>query len=121
VARLNDAGIPCGVLVAPILPGLSDSHEQLDDVVGTCIEAGAPSISPVLLYLRPGVKEHYLGWIAEEHPDLLQRHARLYPGSYAPRRERQRIARLVHDLVEKHRAARGSRRRPRMSSRFDPA
>jgi DNA repair photolyase len=121
VAKLNDAGIPCGVLVAPILPGLSDTHEQLDEVVGACVEAGAPSISPVLLHLRPGVKEHYLGWLAEQRPDLLERHARLYPGSYAPKQERARIAQLVRDLVEKHRTARGSRRAPRRSSRFDPA
>src|SRR5439155_12831538 len=54
VARLNEAGIPCGVLVAPSLPGLSDRREQLDDVVRACVDAVAPSISPVLPPLRPG-------------------------------------------------------------------
>ena len=49
-----------------------------------CVDAGAPSISPVLLHLRPGVKEHYLGWLADSHPELLERHQQLYPGSYAP-------------------------------------
>ncbi len=121
VAKLNDAGIPCGVLVAPILPGLSDTREQLDEVVGACVDAGARSISPVLLHLRPGVKEHYLGWLSEDRPDLLEQHARLYPGSYAPKRERQRVTQLVHDLAAKHRAARGARPLPRLSSRFDPA
>jgi DNA repair photolyase len=121
VARLNEAGIPCGVLVAPILPGLSDGREQLDDVVRACVDAGAPSISPVLLHLRPGVKEHYLGWLGEAHPELLERHRRLYPGSYAPTRERDRVTQLVRDLVAQHRIATGANTAPRLSSRFDPA
>jgi DNA repair photolyase len=121
VGRLNDAGIPCGVLVAPILPGLSDRRDQLDDVVRACVDAGAPSISPVLLHLRPGVKEHYLGWVADAHPDLLERHQRLYPGSYAPASERDRITQLVRDLVQRHRGAQGTASHPRLSSRFDPA
>jgi len=121
VARLNEAGIPCGVLVAPILPGLSDGREQLDDVVRACVDAGAPSISPVLLHLRPGVKEHYLGWLADAHPELLERHKRLYPGSYAPARERDRVTQLVRDLVAQHRGTTAANTAPRLSSRFDPA
>jgi len=120
VARLNEAGIPCGVLVAPILPGLSDGHEQLEDVVRACVDAGAPSISPVLLHLRPGVKEHYLGWLSDSHPELLEQHQRLYRGSYAPARERDRVTQLVRDLVKRHRG-RGGANAPRLSSRFDPA
>jgi DNA repair photolyase len=106
VARLNEAGIPCGVLVAPILPGLSDRRDQLDDVVRACVDAGATSISPVLLHLRPGVKEHYLGWLADAHPDLLDQHQRLYPGWYAPAQERERVTQLVRDLVRHHTRAR---------------
>lgn len=121
VARLNAAGIPCGVLVAPILPGLSDRREQLDEVVRACVDAGAPSISPVLLHLRPGVKEHYLAWLADAYPELLERHQRLYPGSYAPARERDRVTRLVRELVADHRTTGETRASPRLSSRFDPA
>src|SRR6266699_100001 len=47
VAKLNDAGIPTGVLVAPVLPGLSDRPDQLRDLVKACAEAGATSISPI--------------------------------------------------------------------------
>jgi len=121
VGRLNEAGIPCAVLVAPILPGLSDRREQLDDVVRACVDAGAPSISPVLLHLRPGVKEHYLGWLADSHPELIERHQQLYPGSYAPARERDRVTQFVRDLVAQHRNADGTAAAPRLSSRFDPA
>jgi DNA repair photolyase len=119
VARLNDAGIPCGVLVAPILPGLSDRRDQLDEVVQACVDAGAPSISPVLLHLRPGVKEHYLAWLGDARPDLLDQHQRLYRGSYAPARERDRVTQLVRDLVHEHRKASTGAKAPRLSSRFD--
>jgi DNA repair photolyase len=112
VARLNEAGVPCGVLVAPILPGLSDTREQLADVVRACVDAGATSISPVLLHLRPGVKEHYLGWLADARPELLERHQRLYRGSYAPARERERITNLVRDLVHQQGGARLASTRP---------
>ena len=106
VAKLNEAGVPCGVLVAPILPGLSDSAEQLDEVVGACVAAGATSISSVLLHLRPGVREHYLGWLEQHDPDLLARHHALYRRAYAPAAERDRIAQLVQDLIAKHRRRR---------------
>jgi len=75
----------------------------------------------VLLHLRPGVKEHYLGWLADFHPELLERHQQLYPGSYAPARERDRITQLVRDLVAHHRNACDATAAPRLSSRFDPA
>jgi DNA repair photolyase len=120
VARLNEAGIPCNVLVAPILPGLSDHPDQLEAVVGACLDAGATSLSPVLLHLRPGVREHYLRTLAETRPDLVALHEDRYArGAYGPKEERERISRLVHDIARRHRlhshagrasqASRGSR------------
>ena len=102
VARLNEAGVPCGVLVAPVLPGLSDAPEQLAAVVKACVDAGAVSITPLLLHLRPGVREHYLGWLSGRRPDLVDRHARLYPRSYAPGKVQDQLAELVRGLVAKH-------------------
>jgi DNA repair photolyase len=119
VAKLNDAGIPCGVLVAPVLPGLSDDQKQIDAVVRACVEAGARSISPVLLHLRPGVREHYLSSLAEHRPDLVARHEALYArGAYASKEARQRLSGLVSAAIGRHQ---GRRRPPRLSSRFDPA
>ncbi len=99
VARLNEAGVPCGVLVAPVLPGLSDAREQLEAVVQACVEAGSVSITPLLLHLRPGVREHYLGWLAGARPDLLDRHTALYRRSYAPAKTQDQLAELVKGLV----------------------
>ena len=92
VRRLNDAGIPTGVLVAPIIPGWSDSAAQLEEVAAACAQAGATSITPIPLHLRRGVKEHFLGFLAEARPelhrDLTSRYGR---GAYLPGGERRAI------------------------------
>lgn len=113
IATLREHGIAAGVLVAPILPGISDSEEQLDAVVRACVEAGARSISPIVLHLRPGVKEQFLPWLDEHRPDLSERYRRLYPRSYAPKAEQQRIATLVERLVRRHGGVRASPRHAR--------
>jgi DNA repair photolyase len=102
VRRLNEAGIPCGVLVAPVLPGMSDRQEQLEEVVRACVEAGAVSISSILLHLRPGVRELFLPWLDRVRPDLRPRYDELYRrGGYAPKDEQERLARTVARLVER--------------------
>jgi DNA repair photolyase len=102
VAKLNRAGIPCGVLVAPVLPGLSDRPDQLDAVVKACVDAGARTISPILLHLRPGVREHYLAWLAGAHPELVPRYEALYPRAYAPRSRQEQLAELMRQLLARH-------------------
>jgi DNA repair photolyase len=99
VAKLNEAGIPTGVLVAPVLPGLSDRPEQLREVVKACADAGAVTISPILLHLRPGVREVYMPWLAKERPDLLPLYEELYPRSYAPKAAQQKVTKLVYGYV----------------------
>ncbi len=96
VRKLNEAGIPCGVLVAPVLPGLSDGDEQVRAVAAACREAGAVSVSAIGLHLRPGVREHYLAWLAAHRPDLVPLYERRFRrGAYQPKREQVRLAALV--------------------------
>jgi len=76
--RLVDAGIKAGVGMAPILPGLSDRPEQLEEVVKAAREAGATSIWANLLYLRPGTREHFLEALARDWPEELERYENLY-------------------------------------------
>ena len=95
VAKLNEAGVPTGVLVAPVLPGLSDRPDQLEEVVKACVDAGAVSISPILLHLRPGVKEEYMPWLERTRPDLLPMYDELYPGSYAPKARQRELSRSL--------------------------
>jgi DNA repair photolyase len=107
VRRLNEAGVACGVLVAPIIPGLSDRPEQVDEVVARCVEAGAVSISSVALHLRRGVREHYLGWLAGARPDLLDEYRRRYRRSYLPAEEQAALAAQVRSSVARARTRHG--------------
>jgi len=99
VRALNDAGIPCGVLMAPILPGITDDPRQLREVVAAAIDAGATHVSPILLHLRPGVREEFLPWLAETYPDLVERYEELYRKPYAPAAERDALGRRVSGLI----------------------
>ena len=74
VATLNAAGVPCGVLIAPILPGISDHPAQIREVVRASVAAGATDITAISLHLRPGVREHYLSWLGSARPDLVAGH-----------------------------------------------
>jgi DNA repair photolyase len=102
VARLNAAGIPCGVLIAPILPGISDAPEMIEPVVAAAVEAGAPWITPIALHLRTGVRDHYLGWLERTRPELLESTRRRYRRAYAPEAERDDLTARVRRLVERH-------------------
>jgi DNA repair photolyase len=95
VRTLRDAGIICGVLVAPILPGISDSPEQLKAVVEAAAEAGATHISGITLHLRPGVKEEFMPWLEREYPQLVGDYRRLYRGSNPPKAVRDEIGARV--------------------------
>lgn len=83
--RLSEAGIPCAVYLAPILPGLTDSEQAMDAVAAAARAHGALWLWAGPLRLAPLVKEHYLDWVAQEQPDLLERYQRAYPRSDPPR------------------------------------
>jgi DNA repair photolyase len=102
VARLNEAGVPCGVLIAPILPGISDGEQQLSAVVRACVEAGAVSISSIALHLRPGVRELFMPWLERARPDLVERYQALYGArsGYLAREEQERVSDRVQELVQ---------------------
>jgi DNA repair photolyase len=116
VRRLNEAGVACGVLVAPILPGLSDRPDQIEEVAAACVQAGAVSITPVALHLRPGVREHYLGWLRTARPDLAEEMARRYRSAYLPAADQRALAEQVAEVVG---AARSQR--PKAASSADRA
>jgi DNA repair photolyase len=102
VARLNAAGVPCEVMIAPVLPGISDSDEQLEEVVRAAIDAGATVIAPIALHLRGPLRDHYLAWLADARPALVAATRRRYRGAYAPADERDALSRRVREMVARH-------------------
>ncbi|MGZ5361254.1 MAG: radical SAM protein [Solirubrobacterales bacterium] len=96
VARFNEAGIPSGVLIAPLMPGINDSPEQVEEIVELAREAGATFVNGITLHLRPGVREVFMSWLSAARPDLVDRYEGIYAkGAYADPRERKRIGALV--------------------------
>src|SRR5215203_5005931 len=96
VAELNRAGIPCGVLIAPLMPGINDSPEQVSKLVDLCEEAGAVSIGGIALHLRGEVRAIFFDWLRAKRPDLVPQYEEMYRrGAYAPKEVRDRVARLT--------------------------
>jgi DNA repair photolyase len=96
VAELNRAGIPTGVLIAPLMPGINDAPEQLEPLLEAAIEAGATGIGGLALHLRGEVRELFFEFLRTQRPELVARYERLYArGAYAPIAERRRLAELV--------------------------
>jgi DNA repair photolyase len=99
VAELNRAGIPTGVLMAPVLPGITDHPRMLREVVAAALDAGATHVSPILLHLRPGVREGFMEWLEEAHPDLVERYGHLYARPYGTPAARRELGSRVGSIV----------------------
>ncbi|MFI5730584.1 Rv2578c family radical SAM protein [Kribbella sp. NPDC051587] len=112
IRAVSEAGLPCGVMVAPVLPWLTDSAEQLDHLFGELAAAGATGVTTLVLHLRPGVKDWFMSWLAHDHPELVGRYESLYArGSNAAPSYRTAFEQKVRPLLDKHGFGRRSRHR----------
>jgi DNA repair photolyase len=92
-----------------VLPFLTDSPSQLERTVRLAAEAGATHVTPIVLHLRPGAREWFLGWLAENFPDLAGRYRALYGrGAYAPKTYQAQIADQVRELAQRYGVGRAS-------------
>ncbi|MES1193121.1 MAG: hypothetical protein ABUM26_02270, partial [Solirubrobacterales bacterium] len=98
VAELNRNGIPTGILVAPLMPGINDDPKQVEEIIQTAIDAGATSIGGIGLHLRGEVRGVFMEWLRAYRPDLVERYEELYArGAYLGQPERDRIARVLRN------------------------
>ena len=108
-AHAHRAGIRAGVLMAPILPYLTDSDEQLEATVAAIAATGATHVTPLVLHLRPGARDWWYAWLQREQPDLVPRYDDLYAGrAYAPKAYQQAITHKVRELADRYRVGRGA-------------
>ena len=109
VAELRRRGIDSGVLIAPLMPGINDTPEQVQPIVDRAREAGATFLGGVALHLRGEVRDVFFGWLEAKRPDLLPRYEKLYASGRAYMRptDRIRVARVVRGWGR----GRGSRRK----------
>lgn len=95
VRMLVDRGIRTGVLLAPILPGLTDDPESLAEVIRAAAGAGVSFVGHRVLYLGQVTKDAFHRFLTHRHPELLTLYRRLYPGQYAPSAYVREIAEIV--------------------------
>ncbi|HET9303581.1 MAG TPA: Rv2578c family radical SAM protein [Propionibacteriaceae bacterium] len=103
VRAIVQAGLPCQVLVAPILPMITDSDGQIDALLGLIADAGATGATVFALHLRPGAREWFMQYLGKHHPELIDSYAKLYQnGSYVTRSYAADLARRSSVLLRKH-------------------
>jgi DNA repair photolyase len=96
VAELRRRGIDSGVLIAPLMPGINDSPDQVRPIVERAKKAGATFLGGVALHLRGEVKDVFFAWLEEKRPDLLPRYEQLYQDrAYMQPAQRKRTTRAV--------------------------
>jgi DNA repair photolyase len=99
--ELTRAGVPCGVMIAPIIPGVTDDERRLEEVIAAAKEAGAAFIAPNVLYLKPGTKEWFMPALRSAYPHLAGKYQRYYRGPYAPKDYTREVVALVGRLRDK--------------------
>lgn len=103
VSKIVDAGLPCGVFVAPVLPHLTDSVERLDELLAAIVATGATGATVLPLHLRTGAREWFMAWLAREHPRLVPKYRRIYAkGANADVRYRRWLGARVGPLLRRH-------------------
>jgi DNA repair photolyase len=103
IRAVHDAGLDCHVMVAPVLPALTDSREHLDGLLGQIAAAGAASVTVFGLHLRGSTRGWFMAWLARAHPELVSTYRELYGrGAYLPASYRQMLHLRAAPLIAKH-------------------
>src|ERR1700712_2409172 len=104
VRRIRAAGLPCGVFIAPLLPHLTDTTEQISALMSELADAGVTGVSGIGLHLRPGAREWFFTWLARNRPDLVEPYQRLYSrGANLPAEYRSDLAAPIRAIPAPHR------------------
>jgi DNA repair photolyase len=120
LARFAEAGIRTGVLVAPVLPGLTDDEQHLDEVLAACADAGVSWATAIVLHVRPSIREHFMPWVKRAYPWLYPRYVELYGRrAYAPRAYQEQVSERFARLRLRHGLAPTGGRRPLPARRQD--
>ncbi len=105
VRELNDAGIRAGVLMNPIVPGLTSQPAKLEQTIKAIADHGAAFMGTNLLYLKDGTRVHFMSFLEKHFPLLATKYQRLYRGAYAPDAYAKEVRGMVKLLQKKYRVS----------------
>jgi DNA repair photolyase len=113
VRQLRDAGVNAGVLMAPLVPGFSTRPEQLEATVKAVADHGAAFVGANVMFLKEGTRDHFLGFIRREFPEMLEGFEKLYRGPYAPGGYTSAIRQMMSTLQQRYDIRPRERQAPR--------
>ncbi len=102
VRELVDAGVHAGVLMSPIVPGISSKPALLERTIKAIADHGARFVGSNVMHLQGGTRDHFMGWLEREFPALVDGYLRLYSGNYAPQAYRKEVKNTIGRLKQKH-------------------
>ena len=102
VRELVDAGIRAGVLMNPIVPGISSKPALIERTVRTIAEHGARFVGCNVMYLQDGTRDHFMAWLGREYPHLVEGYTQLYAGKYPPAAYRDEVKHVVGAMRKKY-------------------
>lgn len=102
VQTLRRAGVNVGVLMAPIVPGFTTQPARLEATIKAIAAHDAAFVGANVLYLKQGTRDHFMGFLGAEFPELVAGYERLYPGAYAAKPYVSAVKTMVGGLRERY-------------------
>jgi DNA repair photolyase len=102
VRQLVDAGIRAGVLMNPIVPGITSKPALLERTVKAIADHGARFIGCNVMFLEGGTRDHFMRWLDDQHPELVEAYAKLYARKYAPTPYRKEVSATIASFKKKY-------------------
>jgi DNA repair photolyase len=119
VRQLRDAGVNAGVLMAPVVPGFTTQPSKLEATIKAIADHGAAFMGANLMYLKEGTRDHFMGFLASEFPDMVASYNRLYAGAYVSA-DYAKAVRAMIDTLQKRYEVRARRPRNEESTPQEP-
>ena len=102
VRELVDAGMRAGVLMNPIVPGITSKPALLERTMKAIADHGARFVGCNVMFLDGGTRDHFMRWLEQEFPELVDGYRSLYTGKYASSPYRKEVAHVVGALRRKY-------------------
>jgi len=120
VRQLRDAGVNAGVLMAPVVPGFTTQPSKLEATIKAIADHGAAFMGANVMYLKEGTKDHFMGFLQKEFPQMVESYNRLYAGAYASHDYVKAVRGMIDTLQQRY-DLRGRRYRTEESTPQQPA